>query len=140
MVKIEIKRLNDAYHMEATNESGATLQMDASPDMGGQNKGMRPMQVVLTALGGCSVIDVISILKKQKQDLKDIQITVTGERENVAPSPYTEANIHFKIFGNNLDKDKVSKAIDLSVDKYCSVAESLKPQTKITHSFEIIPA
>lgn len=140
MVKIEIKRLNDAYHMEATNESGATLQMDASPDIGGQNKGMRPMQVVLTALGGCSVIDVISILKKQKQDLKDIQITVTGERENVAPSPYTEANVHFKLFGSDLDKDKVSKAIDLSVDKYCSVAESLKPQTKITHSFEIIPA
>lgn len=139
MVKIEIKRLNDAYHMEATNESGATLQMDASPDMGGQNKGMRPMQIVLTALGGCSVIDVISILKKQKQDLKDIQVTVSGERENVAPSPYTEANVHFKLYGN-LDKDKVSKAIALSVDKYCSVAESLKPQTKITHSFEIIPA
>lgn len=139
MVKIEIKRLNDAYHMEAVNEQGATLHMDASPDMGGQNKGMRPMQMVLTALGGCSVIDVISILKKQKQDLKDIQVTVTGERENVAPSPYTEANVHFKLFGN-LDKDKVSKAVTLSVEKYCSVAESLKPQTKITHSFEIISA
>lgn len=139
MVKIELKRLNDAYHMEATNESGATLHLDASPDMGGQNKGMRPMQIVLTALGGCGVIDVISILKKQKQDLKDIQVTVTGERENVAPSPYTEANIHFRLYGN-LDEEKVSKAISLSVDKYCSVAESLKPQTKITHSFEIIPA
>lgn len=139
MVKIEIKRLNDAYHMEATNESGATLQMDASPDMGGLNKGMRPMQIVLTALGGCSVIDVISILKKQKQDLKDIQVSVTGERENVAPSPYTEANVHFRLHGN-LDNDKVSKAVSLSVEKYCSVAESLKPQTKITHSFEIIPA
>lgn len=139
MVKIEIKRLNDAYHMEATNEQGATLHMDASPDMGGLNKGMRPMQIVLTALGGCSVIDVISILKKQKQDLKDIQVTVTGERENVAPSPYTEANVHFKLFGY-LDEEKVRKAISLSVEKYCSVAESLKPQTKITHSFEIIPA
>lgn len=139
MVKIELKRLNDAYHMEATNEQGATLHMDASPDMGGQNKGMRPMQIVLTALGGCGVIDVISILKKQKQDLKDIQVTVTGERENVAPSPYTEANIHFRLYGN-LDEDKVSKAVSLSVEKYCSVAESLKPQTKITHSFEIIPA
>lgn len=139
MVKIEIKRLNDAYHMAATNEQGATLNMDASPDMGGQNKGMRPMQILLTALGGCTVIDVISILKKQKQDLKDIQVTVTGERENVAPSPYTEANVHFKLFGD-LDKDKVSKAVSLSVEKYCSVAESLKPQTKITHSFEIISA
>lgn len=139
MVKIEIKRLNDAYHMEATNESGAILHMDASPDMGGQNKGMRPMQIMLTALGGCSVIDVISILKKQKQDLKDIQVSVTGERENVAPSPYTTANVHFRLYGN-LDSDKVSKAVTLSVEKYCSVAESLKPQTKITHSFEIIPA
>lgn len=139
MVKIEIKRLNDAYHMEATNEEGATLHMDAAPDMGGLNKGMRPMQMVLTALGGCSVIDVISILKKQKQDLKDIQVTVTGERENVAPSPYTEANVHFRLYGN-LDEDKVQKAVTLSVEKYCSVAESLKPQTRITHSFEIIPA
>ena len=139
MVKIEIKRLNDAYHMEATNEQGASLHMDASPDMGGLNKGMRPMQIVLTVLAGCSVIDVISILKKQKQDLKDIQVTVPGERENVAPSPYTEANVHFKLFGN-LDEEKVRKAISLSVEKYCSVAESLKPQTKITHSFEIIPA
>lgn len=139
MVKIELKRLNDAYHMEATNEQGATLHMDASPDMGGQNKGMRPMQIVLTALGGCSVIDVISILKKQKQDLKDIQVTVTGERENVAPSPYTEANVHFRLYGK-LDEEKVSKAVSLSVDKYCSVAESLKPQTRITHSFEIISA
>lgn len=139
MVKIEIKRLNDAYHMEATNESGATLHMDASPDMGGLNKGMRPMQIVLTALGGCSVIDVISILKKQKQDLKDIRVTVTGERENVAPSPYTDANVHFTLYGK-LDEEKVQKAVTLSVEKYCSVAESLKPQTKITHSFEIIPA
>jgi putative redox protein len=139
MVKIEIKRLNDAYHMEATNEQGATLHMDASPDMGGLNNGMRPMQVVLTALGGCSVIDVISILKKQKQDLKDIRVTVTGERENVAPSPYSEANVHFRLYGK-LDEEKVSKAISLSVDKYCSVAESLKPQTRITHSFEIISA
>lgn len=139
MVKIEIKRLNDAYHMEATNEEGATFQMDASPDMGGLNKGMRPMQVVLTALGGCSVIDVISILKKQKQDLKDIQVTVTGERENVAPSPYTEANVHFRLYGK-LDEEKVQKAVSLAVEKYCSVAESLKPQTKITHSFEIISA
>lgn len=139
MVKIEIKRLNDAYHMEATNEQGANLHMDASPDMGGLNKGMRPMQVVLTALGGCSAIDVISILKKQKQDLKDIQVTVTGERENVAPSPYTEANVHFRLYGK-LDEEKVSKAVTLSVEKYCSVAESLKPQTKITHSFEIISA
>lgn len=139
MVKIEIKRLNDAYHMEATNEQGSTLHMDASPDIGGLNKGMRPMQVVLTALGGCSAIDVISILKKQKQDLKDIRVTVTGERENVAPSPYTEANVHFRLYGK-LDEEKVKKAVSLSVEKYCSVAESLKPQTKITHSFEIIPA
>jgi putative redox protein len=139
MVKIEIKRLNDAFHMEAVNEQGSTLRMDASPDVGGSNLAMRPMQVVLTALGGCSVIDVISILKKQKQDLKDIQLTVTGEREPVTPSPYTAANVHFRLYGN-LDEDKVRKAITLSVEKYCSVAESLKPQTKITHSFEIIPA
>ncbi|HEY5744800.1 MAG TPA: OsmC family protein [Chryseolinea sp.] len=139
MVKIEINRLNDNFHMEAVNEQGAKLQMDASPDVGGENLGMRPMQMLLAAMGGCSSIDVINILKKQKQPLRDIKVTVTGEREkDVVPSLYTEVHAHFKLYGA-LDKDKVERAVNLGVEKYCSVAKTLEANAKITYSIEILP-
>jgi putative redox protein len=138
MVKIEIGRLNDGFHMEAVNEQGRSIQMDASPDIGGTNQGMRPMQVLLAAMGGCSSIDVINILKKQRQDLRDIKITVTGEREKDAvPSLYTDVHAHFKLFGN-IDPDKAEKAVSLSVEKYCSVVKTMEKTAKITYSFEII--
>ena len=138
-MKIELNRLNDGFHMEAVNEDGKTVQIDASPDIGGTNQGMRPMQLLLAALGGCSSIDVINILKKQKQPLRDVKVTITGEREKDAvPSLFIEAHLHFKVYGN-VDEDKVRKAIDLGVDKYCSVAKTMSHKAVITHSFEIIP-
>jgi putative redox protein len=138
MVKIEIGRLNDGFHMEAVNEQGRSIHMDASPDIGGTNQGMRPMQVLLAAMGGCSSIDVINILKKQRQDLTDIKITVTGEREkDVVPSLYTDVHAHFKLFGN-IDPDKAEKAVSLSMEKYCSVVKTMEKTAKITYSFEII--
>ncbi len=140
MIKVELNRLNDAFHMEARNEQGSVVHIDASPDIGGENLGMRPMQLLLAAFGGCSVIDIINILKKQRQDLQDVKVTVTGEREkDVVPSLYTEVHVHFKLFGN-LDKDKAEKAVSLSVDKYCSVAKTLEKSAKVTYSFEIINA
>lgn len=138
MIKIELSRLNDAFHMEAKNEQGNTVHIDASPDIGGTNQGMRPMQLLLSALGGCSSIDIINILKKQKQPLKDIKVSVTGEREkDVIPSLFTEVHAHFKLYGD-LDPDKVQKAVTLGVEKYCSVAKTLEYKAKITYSFEII--
>ncbi len=138
MIKIEINRLNDVFHMEAVNEQGNTLHMDASPEIGGENQGMRPMQLLLAAFGGCSSIDLINILKKQKQPLKDLKVTVTGEREpDIVPSLYTDVHAHFKLFGD-LDQDKVQKAVALSVDKYCSVAKTLEKTAKVSYSFEII--
>lgn len=140
MIKIELGRVSDDFHLEAVNENGNSLHIDASPDIGGTNKGMRPMQLLLAAMGGCSSIDIINILKKQKQDLKDIKITVTGERQKDAvPSLYTEVHSHFKLYGN-LDQDKVQKAVSLSVEKYCSVAKTLEATAKVTYSFEIIAA
>ncbi|MBT1696896.1 OsmC family protein [Fulvivirgaceae bacterium PWU4] len=137
-MKIELKRLNDAFHFEAANENGNSVHIDASPDIGGTNQGMRPMQMLLAAMGGCSAIDVVNILKKQKQDLKDIKVTVTGEREQGAiPSLFTEVHAHYKLFGN-LDKDKADKAVSLAVDKYCSVAKTLEKTAKVTYSFEIV--
>jgi putative redox protein len=137
-MKIEINRLNEGFHLEGVNETGNTVHIDASPDIGGTGKGMRPMQLLLTALGACGTIDIINILKKQRQPLEDIKITVTGEREKDAvPAPFIGAHIHFRLFGK-LDKDKVEKAVSLSVEKYCSVAETIKKTTRITYSFEIV--
>lgn len=141
MIKIELDRLNDAFHFSARNENGNIVETDASTAAGGMNQAMRPMQMLLAAMGGCSAIDVIGILKKQRQDLKDLKITVTGEREKGAiPSLYQSVHAHFRFFGN-LDADKVEKAINLSIEKYCSVSRTLeKAGAKITHSYEILPA
>lgn len=139
MIKIELNRLNDAFHFDATNEDGVTVHLDSSPDSGGTNQGMRPMQILLAAMGECSAIDIITILKKQRQEFKDLKITVTGEREKDAiPSLYQSVNAHYKFFGN-LDAGKVEKAIRLSIEKYCSVSKTLeKAGAKITYTFEII--
>jgi len=137
-MKIELNRLNDGFWLEAVNEDGKKVDIDASPDVGGTNQGMRPMQLLLAGMGGCSTIDIISILKKQKQDLKDIKITVTGDREKDAvPSLFTNVHAHFRLYGN-LDEDKVKKAVSLSVEKYCSVAKTLEKTATITYSFEIV--
>ena len=77
-MKINIKRLNDDYHMEAVNDNGNSLEMDGSPELGGHNLGMRPMQLLLAAVGGCSAIDVIMILKKQRQTITSFEVEVDG--------------------------------------------------------------
>ena len=138
MIKIELSRLDNDFNMEAVNDTGNKILLDGSPTDGGHNRGMRPMQTLLAAMGACSAIDVISILRKQREELKDIKITVTGEREKDAvPSLYTEVHAHFKLFGS-IDKEKAQKAVSLSVEKYCSVAKTLEKNAKITYSFEII--
>jgi len=138
MIKIELNRLNDAFHMEAVNDHGNTVQMDGSPEIGGSNLGFRPMQMLLAGMAGCSAIDVISILKKQRQDLKDIKVTITGEREkDVVPSLYTEIHAHFRLFGK-LDPYKAEKAVNLSIEKYCSVSKTLEKSARITYSIDVI--
>lgn len=137
-MKISIQRLNDAVHMEASNEDGATLQMDGTSEIGGINGGFRPMQMLLAAAGGCSAIDVVGILKKQRQNPDDLKIEVTGERVSVDDySEFKTINIHFILKGD-LDEKKVARAIDLSLNKYCSVSKTLEKTAKITSSFEIV--
>lgn len=137
-MKINIKRIDDAFHMEAKNEDGCIIETDGSPEIGGKNQGMRPMQLLLAAAGSCSSIDIISILKKQKQALEDIQIEVTAEREkNVVPALFTDIHIHFMLKGD-LAKEKVKRAVDLSIDKYCSVVRILEKTATVSSSYEII--
>lgn len=136
-MKINIKRLNDNFHMEASNEDGNTIQMDSSPEIGGEGKGMRPMQLLLAAVGGCSAIDVVLILKKQKQVIETFEIEVEGEREKIEEySLFRDICLHFKFTGK-VDLDKAERAVKLSVDKYCSVSKTLEPTAKITYKVTV---
>jgi putative redox protein len=138
-MKISIQRLNDAVHMEAKNEDGVTLQMDGTGEIGGINGGFRPMQMLLAAAGGCSAIDVVGILQKQKQNPDDLKIEVTGDRVKVQEySEFKTVHIHFILKGAHLDEKKVARAIDLSINKYCSVSKTLEKTAKVTSSFEIV--
>ncbi|WP_448517969.1 OsmC family protein [Rhodoflexus sp.] len=135
---IEIQRIDNAFHMQATNESGKIVEIDAAPSIGGHDAGMRPMQMVLAALGGCSSIDVINILKKQGYNLQDIRLIINAKRaENCTPAVFTEIHIHFILTGDIPD-EKVARAISLSVNKYCSVAAMLRSTAAISYSFELI--
>lgn len=136
-MKINIKRLNDNFHMEAHNEDGAVLHMDGSPDIGGNNLGFRPMQMLLAALGGCSAIDTILILKKQKQKINSFEIEVEGEREKVGDySLFRDITLHFKIRGE-VELEKAERAVNLSMEKYCSVSKTLEPTAKINYKVSV---
>lgn len=137
-MKITINRLNDAVHMEAKNEDGVNLQMDGTHEIGGINGGFRPMQMLLAAAGGCSAIDVIGILKKQRQNPDEFKIEVTGERVDVGTySEFKSIHIHFILTGSHLEESKVARAIDLSLTKYCSVSKTLEKTATITRSYKI---
>ena len=126
MYTIELSRVQNDFGFEATDAYGHTVRMDTSPDSGGHNFGVRPMQMLLMGLAGCNAIDVISILKKQRQEVRDYKMVVKGEREpGVTPSVWKNIHIEFKLFGD-IDKDKAERAVELSMDKYCSVSATLK--------------
>ncbi|TAF73461.1 MAG: OsmC family peroxiredoxin [Bacteroidetes bacterium] len=138
-MRIDIKRINDAVNLEATNDTGVKLLMDGSDAIGGKNLGMRPMQILLASLGGCSSMDVLSILKKMQQDVTEYQVVLNGNREEgVEPSLFKTIDVKFILKGNNLDANRVERAIELSMTKYCSVAKTLEPTCSITSSFEIL--
>ena len=134
-MKINLKRIDKDFNLVATNEEGNSVFIDAAKEIGGNGKGMRPMQLVLAALGSCSTIDIISILRKQKQEPDSVEIEVNGEREPVGPEGYSlfkTIDVHFFIRGN-IDKDKAERAVKLSMEKYCSVTKTLEPTAKISY-------
>jgi putative redox protein len=136
-MKVNLKRINNACHLEAQNDDGAIINIDGAPDIGGQNLGFRPMQLLLAGIGSCSGMDIISILQKQKQPLAGLEIEVNGEREkDRTPSLFETIHVHFRVTGN-LNEDKVKRAVDLSMTKYCSVAKTLEKTARITYSCEV---
>lgn len=136
-MEIKLKRLNKNYNLEATGTNGRTVSIDAGPQDGGDDLGVRPMQMLLMGLGGCASIDVISILKKQRQEVEDYNVVVTAEREkDKIPSLFTDIHIKFILTGK-IENDKLEHAIKLSLDKYCSVAKTLEKTATITYSYSI---
>lgn len=126
MVKIKMERVAGDYGFEVSDEAGKTLLTDNSPDGGGIGNGFRPMQLLLAALGSCSAIDIVSILKKQRQTIENFKISITGVREDKEiPALWKQAHMSFYLAGSIQD-DKAIKACTLSVEKYCSVAETLR--------------
>ncbi|HTB07061.1 MAG TPA: OsmC family protein [Bacteroidia bacterium] len=137
MAKVTLHRVNDAYHFEARNASNAVMHLDATPDIGGQNKGLRPVEALVASLGGCSSIDVLLILKKQKQHIDSFDVEMEYERaEDQEPKVIKHINLKFIIKGK-VDKDKLERAIQLSLDKYCTVAKMIEKTAKITYSYQI---
>lgn len=138
MIRIELDRKEGDFGFEARDANGHTVKLDSSPESGGINYGVRPMQILLMGLGGCSGIDIVSILKKQRQQVDGFRMSIDGEREaGVEPSLWKDVKILFELEGN-IDLDKAKKACQLSMDKYCSVAETLRRSgTKLTWEVRI---
>jgi putative redox protein len=126
MISVEMERVEGDFGFEARDHNGHLLLMDSSVEHGGNSSGLRPMQVLLMALGGCSAIDIVTILKKQRQVIESFKIKIQGEREEgTTPSLWKKVQINFELSGR-IDADKAKKACTLSVEKYCSVAETLR--------------
>ena len=121
-------------------ESGSVhaIVMDAPVENGGANTGMTPMELLLGAIGGCSGMDVASMLKKKRLIVSDIEIKVNGEKAAEDPKRYTAIQLEFIVTGKSLPEEAVKKAIDLSMDKYCSVKATLEGSAKISYSHKII--
>jgi len=115
----------DHYYFQAEDAKSNSIRIDANESAENTNLGLRPMQLLLMALGGCSGVDVISILKKQKQPVTQLHITINGERDNKVPSPWKTVHVIFN-FEGAIDEQKCLRACSLSLDKYCSVAEALR--------------
>ncbi len=130
-IEVKIGRVRGAL-FEATNEDGQRCMIDGPPDLGGQGEGVRPMQMVLMGLAGCSALDVIHILEKQQREpLEDLVVTVRGTRADAVPAVYTAIALHFEASGA-VDPHKLERAVKLSMEKYCSVAKMLEKSAAIT--------
>lgn len=126
MAEIVLNRVHGDFGFEAVDQQGHVIRLDSSPDFGGENFGARPMQMLLMGLGGCAGIDVVSILKKGRQQVDTFRIVIRGEREQgKEPSLWKEATVEFQL-GGRIDPAKARRACELSMEKYCSVAETLR--------------
>ena len=128
----------DGMLMVGKSHSGHSITMDGPPEIGGDNLGVRPMEMLLLGVAGCTMIDVVTTLKKMRQELTHCETKVNAERADDHPKVFTDIHIQFLIKGNDLDSKKVEKAITLSAEKYCSASIMLGKTASISHDFEIL--
>jgi len=139
MVEAKVTLLK-GMQFQGTAGSGHTLVMDADDDSGGTNAGFRPMELLLVGFGGCSGMDVISILRKKRQQVSGLEVRVRGEKTDSYPKVYGAVHIEYVVAGTKIEKEAVERAIHLSLEKYCSVGATLAKAGTITHSYKIVDA
>lgn len=135
-MKARIKWVQDVMWV-AESETGHAVVMDGAPEIGGRNLGMRPMEMLLLGMGGCTAMDVISILKKSREQVTDCEIQMQAKRAEDHPKVFTAIHVHFIVTGKALKEATVKRAIDLSAEKYCSASIMLGKTASITHDYEI---
>ena len=136
-MKIEVELTDNAFHFVGQNERGNKVHIDTGEEEGGTGQGAGPMQLLIMGLGGCSGIDILSILRKGRQQVDSFHVELEAERDpDAVPSPYKKIHAHYTLNGE-LDPDKVRRAIDLSMTKYCSVSKTLEAFAEITYSFTV---
>jgi putative redox protein len=137
MMEINLIRKNNKFNFEAENPAGQTVEIDAKPEIGGEGKGFRPMEMLLVGLGGCSGIDMVNVLQKQKEPLDDVKINIrASRRDEEMPPIFEEINIHFDLFGA-LNQQKVERALALTFEKYCSVSNILGRSATLKYTYTI---
>ncbi len=136
-MKARVKWVEQASFLGET-ESGHAVLMDSSPAAGGRNLGPRPMEMLLLGAGGCTSIDVVSILKKSRQEVSDCYVELEAERASEDPKVFTRIHMHFVVKGKDIKPDVVERAIKLSAEKYCSASIMLGKTAAMTHDFEIV--
>ena len=135
-MKVRVKWIEDVAFM-GESETGHAVVMDGSPENGGRNIGMRPMEMLLIGMGGCTSFDVVTILKKARQPVVDCVADISAERAEEIPKVFTKIHVHFVITGNDLNEAQVARAVTLSAEKYCSASIMLSKSVEITHDYEI---
>jgi len=131
-------KLIEGVSFAGQSESGHTVVMDGAPEAGGRNLGVRPMEMLLMGLGGCSAFDVVMILRKSRQPITDCVADLSAERADSDPKVFTKIHVHFTVTGKGLDPKRVEQAVKLSAEKYCSASIMLGKTAEITHDFEVV--
>ena len=121
----------------ATDSTGHSIVMDASKQSGGENSGFSPMQLLLIALGGCTGMDVLHILQKQRQQVNGLEIFVSGNRVKEPPKVYDNIHVEYRISGKKIEENAIKRAIQLSEDKYCSVGATLRTKAEVTSKYTL---
>ncbi|MCA1978068.1 MAG: OsmC family protein [Thiobacillus sp.] len=131
-------KLIEGVSFVGQSESGHSVVMDGAPEAGGKNLGVRPMEMLLMGLGGCSAFDVVLILRKSRQQITDCVADLSATRADTDPKVFTKIHVHFTVTGKSLDPKRVEQAVKLSAEKYCSASIMLGKMAEITHDFEIV--